>query len=142
MSANLAAHAEKRHAPRVQFFLLHQDHQNFPIWFFQPENAAHEIAAVLVDASAGGVQLMVQADTLLDAPQYRLTVWQGQQGVSQSFNVTCAWTDAQPEMFQRYGFRLEEPETEAMQQWLHAVKHAAQEHDWLRCTLFPLQAIH
>ncbi|WP_147266970.1 hypothetical protein [Parvibium lacunae] len=142
---SLSRQIEQRRNNRVQFFLLHTEHQNFPLWFFQPAADSAAIPGILVDASRGGVQVLLPSDTTIDQARYRLTVWAEAEanlsGPAIAFTLMPVWVETPPSLYPRIGFELLEPEAETMQTWLEAIHAAAAQHSWWRCTLTPLVAI-
>jgi hypothetical protein len=65
---------ENRRYERIQFFLVQQEKNFLPVWVFKPEAYPSGIAAILVDVSEGGLQILTQKNALLDAKHYELTL--------------------------------------------------------------------
>jgi hypothetical protein len=66
--------SEKRRHPRSQYFLLHEEGHPLPVYAFRAEQETTAIAALLLDMSEGGAQVLTAASDTPDEPHYDLEV--------------------------------------------------------------------
>ena len=126
---------ENRHHPRTQCFQLSHDHDLTPIWVFR-RATEDGILGLMVDFSAGGVQVLVEKDEDLDAQVYRLFI-DGIGGVATpgpGFKVVRKWIGSHQSLYCRCGFEFADPATaaECVQFLIREVMAGT---SWIRCEL-------
>ena len=65
---------ENRKFERSQFFLIQKENDFLPIWVFKPEDNPSGILGVLVDVSDGGIQILMQKNTLFAGQQFEMSL--------------------------------------------------------------------
>lgn len=126
--------------PRVQFFRLRTDEGFVPIFAFAPQGDADAIAAVVVDMSEGGMQILCSAQGFVQTSYYDcalVRVAPDQDQVGGAWVAQRVWSRAEG-MYLKSGFSfaVRTPVTQV----LHAQLEHAQHH-LLRCVLHPLQEV-
>lgn len=127
--------SEKRRHPRSQYFLLSEDGQPLPVYAFRAEQEPATIAALLLDLSEGGVQVLTAAGDAPDEPYYGLEVVHAAkpEAVAGRLRVARVWQRADG-VNVRTGFAFVAPDatSAALGQYLSAAPHHL-----LRCVLHP-----
>ncbi len=65
---------DNRRFERSQFFLVQKDRDFLPIWVFKPEHNPTGIAGVLVDVSAGGLQILIQQNAMSVGQRFEMSL--------------------------------------------------------------------
>ncbi|MFZ6675462.1 PilZ domain-containing protein [Undibacterium sp. Xuan67W] len=65
---------ENRKFERSQFFLVQKDKDFLPIWVFKPEDNPSGMLGVLVDVSQGGLQILMQKNSLVEGQQFEMSL--------------------------------------------------------------------
>lgn len=130
--------ADKRLNPRAQFFLLRQQDGYIPIFAFKAEDDPDAIAALVVDLSEGGVQILAAANTSLDSQHYQLEFTRGEPGEESSTpgcQLLRMWS-RQEGMYVKSGFSFA-GDAHGVRDLLSRI--TSSEHHLLRCVLHPLR---
>jgi hypothetical protein len=127
---------EKRRHPRSQYFLLNEDGHPLPVYAFRAEQEPSAIAALLLDLSEGGVQVLTAAGDAPEETHYGLEVVHAttSDAVGARLRVARVWQRADG-VNVRTGFAFTAPkETRA------ALGRELSEapHHLLRCVLHPV----
>jgi len=134
------AESNKRLHQRVQFFRLRTDEGFVPIFALAPPQDAQAIAAVVVDLSEGGTQILCSAEDFVQTSLYDCALVQADLGPGQtpeSWVVQRVWSREEG-MYLKSGFSfaVKTPVTPVLRAQL---EHA--QHHVLRCVLHPLEQV-
>ena len=61
---------DQRRSPRVEFFLVPEEHEQLPVWVIKPQSLADARGGVVVNLSEEGLQILTAAEPPLDAQHY------------------------------------------------------------------------
>ena len=127
---------EKRVHTRAQFFLVRRDEDYVGVFALRSNADVRAIAALVVDVSEGGMQVLCGPSTALQQARYHLepiaSAPEGQN--SGSWPVRSVWS--RPEgMYVRSGLSFEAP-VERVSELMALLRSS--EHQLLRCVLHPL----
>jgi hypothetical protein len=129
--------SNKRIHARAQFFFVRHEDKYVPVFAFRPADDPVAIAALVVDLSKSGVQVLSTSGTDLENARYELQLISGESGATRPIH-TCEvhriWS-RQEGMYVRSGFAFAAEES-AMPDLMSRL--AASEHHLLRCVLHPL----
>jgi hypothetical protein len=125
---------------RVQFFRLRTDEGFVPIFAFAPTQDTEAIAAVVLDLSEGGAQILCSTDDFVETAMYdcalvKADLGQGQQ--SDAWVMRRVWSREEG-MYLRSGFSFS-VKTPATSVLIAELDHA--QHHVLRCVLHPLERV-
>ncbi|MGQ3051336.1 MAG: PilZ domain-containing protein [Roseateles sp.] len=127
---------DQRRFPRVEFFLVPDEHEQLPVWVIKPEGLAAERGGVVVNLSEAGLQILAAAEPPLDAEHYELRLLLGEdQGVPLfTADVRRAWSRPLSRIVQLGVFVFDSPNSEA-EQFLLAQTAQITARKWVRCVL-------
>lgn len=127
---------DQRRSPRVEFFLVPDEHEQLPVWVIKPESLASARGGVVVNLSEAGLQILAAAEPPLEAPQYELRLLLGEDdGVPLfSADVRRVWTRPLSKIVQLCGFEFETPNSQA-EEFLQAQTAQITARKWVRCVL-------
>jgi len=127
---------DQRRSPRVEFFLVPDEHEQLPVWVIKPESLAQARGGVVVNLSEEGLQVLTSADPALDAPHYELRLLLGEdEGVPLfSASVRRVWSRPLSRIVQLCGFEFESPNSQA-EEFLRTQTAQITARKWVRCVL-------
>ncbi len=127
---------DQRRSPRVEFFLVPEEHEQLPVWVIKPEGLANARGGVVVNLSEAGLQILASAEPALDAEHYELRLLLGEdEGVPLfSADVRRIWSRPLSQLVQLSGFEFETPNSEA-EEFLLAQTAQITARQWVRCVL-------
>ncbi|MEO6279797.1 PilZ domain-containing protein [Roseateles sp.] len=127
---------DQRRSPRVEFFLVPEEHEQLPVWVIKPEGLANARGGVVVNLSEDGLQILASAEPPLDARHYELRLLLGEDdGVPLfSADVRRVWSRPLNQLVQLSGFEFESPNSEA-EEFLLAQTAQITARKWVRCVL-------
>ncbi|KQV88959.1 MULTISPECIES: PilZ domain-containing protein [unclassified Roseateles] len=127
---------DQRRFPRVEFFLVPDEHEQLPVWVIKPEGLAEKRGGVVVNLSEAGLQILAAAEPPLDAQHYELRLLLGEdEGVPLfSAEVRRVWTRPLSRIVQLGGFEFESPNSQA-EEFLLAQTAQITARKWVRCVL-------
>jgi len=129
--------SNKRIHTRAQFFFVRREDKYVPVFAFRPADDPAAIAALVVDLSKSGVQILSTSGAELENARYGLKLVSGEPhtaGPIHTCEVHRIWS-RQEGMYVRSGFAFA-AEERAMPDLMNRL--AASEHHLLRCVLHPL----
>ncbi|MCE4556703.1 PilZ domain-containing protein [Roseateles cellulosilyticus] len=128
--------SDQRRFPRVEFFLVPDEHEQLPVWVIKPAGLAHERGGVVVNLSGSGLQILAASEPALDASHYELRLLLGEdEGVPLfSADVRRVWNRPLSPNVQIGGFEFDEPNSQA-EEFLHAQTAQITARKWVRCVL-------
>ncbi|WP_457426644.1 PilZ domain-containing protein [Roseateles sp. P5_E7] len=127
---------DQRRSPRVEFFLVPDEHEQLPVWVIKPESLAQARGGVVVNLSEEGLQVLTSADPALDAQHYELRLLLGEdEGVPLfSASVRRVWSRPLSRIVQLCGFEFESPNSQA-EEFLRTQTAQITARKWVRCVL-------
>ena len=127
---------DQRRFPRVEFFLVPDEHEQLSVWVIKPEGLAGERAGVVVNLSEAGLQILTATEPALDARHYELRLLLGEdEGVPLfSADVHRVWSQPLSRSVQVGGFEFTSPNSEA-EEFLLAQTAQITARQWVRCVL-------
>lgn len=127
---------DQRRFPRVEFFLVPDQHEQLPVWVIKPEAVSEARGGVVVNLSEAGLQILAAAEPPLDATHYELRLLLGEdEGVPLfSADVRRVWTRPLSRIVQLCGFEFESPNSQAEEFLLAQTAHVTAR-KWVRCVL-------
>ena len=126
---------EKRVHPRSEYFLIKSEGQAVPIYAFRDATDTAAIPALVVDLSAGGVQVLTTHSTELDQDSYALEiVLDPEQGSPLDRIAVVKIWDRRDGINYRTGFAFRD-HGEVRTRLATLLAHAS--HHLLRCVLHP-----
>jgi len=130
------AQFDQRRSPRVEFFLVPEEHEQLPVWVIKPEGLANARGGVVVNLSEAGLQILASAEPPLDAQHYELRLLLGEdEGVPLfSAEVRRVWSRPLSQLVQLSGFEFTTPNSEA-EEFLQAQTAQITARKWVRCVL-------
>jgi len=131
--------SENRRHQRVQFFLVPLGtHEIRPVWVFNSPEHANALPALLVNLSAGGLQVLTELESEIPAGQYQLSFLPDEAQpilAPDDCLVQLLWTEREAGMHTRSGFAFVEQIPPDLQDLL---THADAEKLFLRCVIMPV----
>lgn len=132
--------SNQRQHPRAQFFRLRLDEGFVPVFAFTPAGDNTAIAALLMDMSEGGLQVVCNKETFVPSKVYDCALVDEQLSPDDKFGsrlVQRVWSREEG-MYVKSGFSflMKEGVTPELMQQLESA-----DHHLLRCVLHPLQSI-
>lgn len=127
---------DQRRFPRVEFFLVPDQHEQLPVWVFKPEDLAEARAGVVVNLSEAGLQIIAAAEPPLDAQHYemRLLLGEGDGVPLFSADVRRVWSRSLSSTAQTGGFEFESSNSQA-EEFLRTQTAQITARQWVRCVL-------
>jgi len=127
---------DQRRFPRVEFFLVPDEHEQLPVWVIKPEGLADARGGVVVNLSEAGLQILASAEPPLDAQHYELRLLLGEdEGVPLfSADVRRVWSRPLSQLVQLSGFEFETAHSQA-EEFLLAQTAQITARKWVRCVL-------
>ncbi|RZJ11052.1 MAG: PilZ domain-containing protein [Rubrivivax sp.] len=127
---------DQRRSPRVEFFLVPEEHEQLPAWVTKPDGLGNVRGGVVVNLSEAGLQVLASSEPPLDAQHYELRLLLGEDdGVPLfSADVRRIWSRPISELVQLSGFEFETPNSEA-EEFLLAQTAQITARQWVRCML-------
>lgn len=127
---------DQRRSPRVEFFLVPEQHEQLPVWVIKPESLAAARGGIVVNLSEDGLQILTAAEPALDAQHYELRLLLGEDdGVPLfSADVRRVWTRPLSRIVQLGGFEFESSNSQAEEFLLAQTAHVTAR-KWVRCVL-------
>ncbi|MBV8036812.1 PilZ domain-containing protein [Roseateles sp.] len=134
--SDLHSGADQRRFPRVEFFLVPDEHEQLPVWVIKPEGLSTARGGVVVNLSEAGLQILASAEPPLDALHYEMRLLLGEdEGVPLfSADVRRVWSRPLSRIVQLCGFEFETPNSEA-EEFLLAQTVQITARKWVRCVL-------
>ena len=131
-------HSDQRRHPRVAYFLVPVDREQLPVWLFKPEGLLEATAALVVNASAGGVQVLASADSPDPPEEALLSLILGDDEGQPPYQaaVRRVWSRPFSTFGQLQGYEFAEAMSPA-QEYLRTYRPALEERKWVRCVLSP-----
>ena len=130
-------HSDKRVHPRMQFFLLQMNDEHgrklVPVYSFRSGEDASAIAALVVDLSEGGLQILTNSDVEMPGDDYELQI-QGHEESSLGRQMIHRVWQKSDGMHIRCGFSFTD-KTVSVQEIGNFLKN--EELHLLRCALYP-----
>jgi len=133
---NMAHDVENRKFERSSFFLVQIERDFLPVWVFQPHDDTAGLLGVLVDASEGGLQILLQKNTLHVGQQFEMFVINQIGGDELSLppaKIQLVWSEDIANTYTKCGFIFQSNNRGEIHQ-LHA-QALGSEHKFLRCVL-------
>ncbi|MBC3936610.1 PilZ domain-containing protein [Undibacterium rugosum] len=130
---------EKRQYQRIQFFRLVKDQDLIPVWVFNSVSPGSSIAALVVDMSENGMQVLTSTEEKPEASRYFLH-FLGDEGNTldiPAMQVERIWSTHEQGLYVRTGFRLDAVDRltlDLMQDKMHRNPAA-----FIRCSLSAAQ---
>ncbi|TDK68619.1 hypothetical protein [Sapientia aquatica] len=125
--------SDKRIHHRVQCFNYPFEHDYIPMWVF---TANHGVAALVVNLSFSGIQLLTESDEPLLHPKYNL-VFINEADHEQSIHTSCqinlVWNDKSSSFYNTSGFTFDGNVENIIKTQLKKFHHGMQ--PYLRCEL-------
>ena len=127
---------DQRRFPRVEFFLVPDEHEQLPVWVIKPERLANARAGIVVNLSSAGLQILASAEAPLDARHYemRLLLGEGEGVPLFSADVRRVWTQPLSSTVQAGGFEFETANSQA-EEFLLAQTAQITPRQCVRCVL-------
>lgn len=127
---------DQRRSPRVEFFLVPEEHEQLPVWVIKPESMADARGGVVVNLSEEGLQILTAAEPPLDAQHYELRLLLGEdEGVPLfSASVRRVWSRPLSRIVQLCGFEFESSNSQA-EEFLRTQTAQITARKWVRCVL-------
>jgi hypothetical protein len=127
---------DQRRSPRVEFFLVPEEHEQLPVWVIKPESLAQARGGVVVNLSEEGLQILTAAEPPLDAQHYELRLLLGEdEGVPLfSASVRRVWSRPLSRIVQLCGFEFESSNSQA-EEFLRTQTAQITARQWVRCVL-------
>lgn len=128
---------DKRSTPRAQYFLIQQDNNLVPVYAFRPEHDNSAVAALVIDLSDGGMQVLTTVDTPLNSERYDLELINGEQSAPKCIHrteVRRIWS-RKDGIHTKSGFAFADA-TSPVANLVESLANS--EHRLLRCVLHPL----
>jgi hypothetical protein len=127
---------DQRRFPRVEFFLVPDEHEQLPVWVIKPEGLTDARGGVVVNLSEAGLQVLASAEPPLDAQHYELRLLLGEdEGVPLfSADVRRVWHRPLSQLVQLVGFEFASPNSQA-EEFLLAQTAQITARKWVRCVL-------
>jgi hypothetical protein len=127
---------DQRRSPRVEFFLVPEEHEQLPVWVIKPESLADARGGVVVNLSEEGLQILTAAEPALDAQHYELRLLLGEDdGVPLfSASVRRVWSRPLSRIVQLCGFEFESSNSQA-EEFLRTQTAQITARKWVRCVL-------
>lgn len=127
---------DQRRFPRVEFFLVPDQHEQLPVWVFKPEHLADARAGVVVNLSEQGVQVIAAAEPPLDAQHYEMQLLLGEDDDVPLFSadVRRVWSRSLSSTVQSCGFEFESSNSQA-EEFLRTQTAQITARQWVRCVL-------
>lgn len=127
---------DQRRSPRVEFFLVPEEHEQLPVWVIKPQSLADARGGVVVNLSEEGLQILTAAEPPLDAQHYELRLLLGEdEGVPLfSASVRRVWSRPLSQIVQLCGFEFESSNSQA-EEFLRTQTSQITARKWVRCVL-------
>lgn len=127
---------DQRRFPRVEFFLVPDEHEQLPVWVIKPEGLSQARGGVVVNLSEAGLQILAAAEPTLDAWHYELRLLLGEDdGVPLfSADVRRVWSRPLSRSVQLSGFEFESQNSQA-EEFLLTQTAQITARKWVRCVL-------
>ncbi len=127
---------DQRRSPRVEFFLVPEEHEQLPVWVIKPQSLADARGGVVVNLSEDGLQILAAAEPPLDAQHYELRLLLGEDdGVPLfSASVRRIWSRPLSQLVQLCGFEFEAANSDA-EEFLRTQTAQITARKWVRCVL-------
>ena len=127
---------DQRRSPRVEFFLVPEEHEQLPVWVIKPQSLADARGGVVVNLSEEGLQILTAAEPPLDAQHYELRLLLGEdEGVPLfSASVRRVWSRPLSQIVQLCGFEFESSNSQA-EEFLRTQTAQITARKWVRCVL-------
>ncbi len=128
--------SDQRRFPRVEFFLVPDEHEQLPVWVIKPADVAEARGGVVVNLSGAGLQILAAAEPPLDAAHYELRLLLGEgEGVPLfSADVHRVWSRPLSRSVQLGGFEFGGANSQA-EEFLLAQTAQITARKWVRCVL-------
>lgn len=128
--------ADQRRFPRVEFFLVPDQHEQLPVWVFKPEPLAEARGGLVVNLSEAGLQILAAAEPPLDAQHYELSLLLGEDSGVPLFSadVRRVWSRPVSQLVQLGGFEFESANSQA-EEFLRNQTAQITARQWVRCVL-------
>ena len=140
MNESVNTTSNQRVHQRVQFFRLRTEDGFVPIFAFAPPADVDAIAAIVVDLSAGGIQVLCSTEDFVETDLYNCLLVKSepeQDHASESWVVRRVWSREEGMYLQcGFSFTVRAPAASALQ----AQSENARNHV-LRCVLHPLKQV-
>jgi hypothetical protein len=138
MNDSVNAAPNQRLHPRAQFFRLRTEEGFVPVFAFAPPSDGEAIAAIVVDLSAGGIQILCSTEDFVETSLYDCTLTTADQDqASESWVVRRVWSREEGMYLQSgFSFSVKAPVESVLQAQLETAKH-----HMLRCVLHPLKQV-
>ncbi|WP_395008949.1 PilZ domain-containing protein [Undibacterium sp.] len=98
---------ENRQFERTQFFLVQKEKDFLPVWVFKPEDNPSGIAGVLIDVSAGGLQILMQKVAPAKGQRYEMSLINqigGDEARLPPGTIDLVWSDDVGSTYTKCGF--------------------------------------
>jgi PilZ domain len=138
MNESIHAASNQRLHQRVQFFRLRTEEGFVPVFAFAPPSDGEAIAAIVVDLSAGGIQILCSTEDFVETSLYDCTLMMADQDQAcESWVVRRVWSREEGMYLQSgFSFSVKAPVESVLQAQLENAKH-----HMLRCVLHPLKQV-
>ncbi|MFZ6799644.1 PilZ domain-containing protein [Undibacterium sp. Di24W] len=133
---------ENRKFERSSFFLVQIERDFLPIWVFQPHDDSAGLLGVLVDASEGGLQILLQKNILVVGQQFEMFIINqigGDDLPLPPAHIQLVWSEDIANTYTKCGFTFQSYSRGEIHQ-LHAQAHSG-EHKFLRCVLREVEQV-
>lgn len=136
MNDLLSSAPDMRRFPRVEFFLVPEEHEQLPVWVVKPEDLAAARGGVVVNLSESGLQILAAAEPPLEGTHYEMRLLLGEDEGVPLFTapVRRVWTRPLSKIVQLGGFEFETPNSEA-EEFLRVQTAQITARQWVRCVL-------
>lgn len=136
MNDHLTSSADMRRFPRVEFFLVPDEHEQLPVWVVKPEDLADARGGVVVNLSESGLQILASAEPPLEASHYEMRLLLGEDEGVPLFTapVRRVWSRPLSGLVQLSGFEFDAPNSEA-EEFLRVQTAQITARRWVRCVL-------
>lgn len=136
MTELLPASSDLRRFPRVEFFLVPDEHEQLPVWVVKPQDLAGARGGVVVNLSESGLQILAATEPALEADHYEMRLLLGEdEGVPLfAAPVRRVWSRPLSQLVQLSGFEFDAPNSQA-EEFLRVQTAQITARRWVRCVL-------
>ena len=113
--------------------------EHVPVWIFKPADALEATAALVMNLSDGGLQVLTASDDALEGRAYEIQLLLGEDDAVPRFRgrVTRIWTREAASSDWLSGLRFDNDHS-AAEDFIRVYQAGAPGRRWVRCLLLPL----
>jgi len=127
---------DNRSCQRVQFFRLPKEQGFVPVWIFN-RDSDNTLAALVVDMSESGIQVLTSFDDKISHAHYQLRLLEDNNAMAMPLiHLTHVWSSAESGMHIRAGFSFQTMDRDTVIFVLERMKIRHQ--TFIRCILTPV----